>query len=249
MQDTIDRITPTQRPRGLVVNRQKWRNLLFLHWSIPVSQLRPHVPDALEIDTFDGNAYVGLVPFSVAGARAPFTPPLPFVSTFHEVNVRTYVHYEGRDPGVFFFTLDASSPIVVRAARSIFHLAYRDASIRVIPLQPFGTGFDYATTRPDESAGMHLIYSPEGELRIAQPGTLEFFLIERYVLYASDHTGLYRGRVHHAPYELRDASVRLLEETLLRACGLLRPQSSPLVHYSFGVDTEIFALKKLTRGA
>ena len=245
-EENIDRITPTYRPDGLVVNRQRWINLLFLHWMVPVSQLRPLVPSSLQLDTFEGNAYVGLIPFSIRGARLPMTPPLPFVSTFDEVNVRTYVHIGGRDPGVFFFTLDASSPLAVRLARAWFHLPYRDADISVVQLQPFGTGFDYTTKRRgDSSTGMHVIYQPEGDVRNAQPGSLEHFLLERYILYAATRDALYQGRVHHAPYPVRDAAVRLLDETMLRACNVMRPTGTPIVHYSRGVDVEIFRLKRL----
>jgi uncharacterized protein YqjF (DUF2071 family) len=243
----IDRITPTRRPSGLVVNRQKWDNLLFLHWAVPVSQLRPLVPSELTIDTFDGNAYVGLIPFTVRGARAPFLPPLPGVSTFHEVNVRTYVHYRGGDPGVWFFSLDATSKLAVRFARSFFHLPYRDASIRLTELHPRGSGFDYESRRTEGSdASLRVAYQPDdAPPRNATVKTLDHFLIERYVLYARDRSGLYRGRVHHKPYPIRDATVRMLDESLLAAARILRPGKAPIVHYSRGVDTEIFGLKKL----
>lgn len=245
-EEVIDRIAPRLRPRGVVVNRQRWAELLFLHWTIPVSQLRPLVPSELEIDTFDGNAYVGLIPFTIKGARAPFTPPLPGISSFDEVNVRTYVHFRGGDPGVFFFTLEASSLFAVRFARAFFHLPYRDARIRAVQLQPFGTGIDYTSQRRgDEGIGMHVIYRRDTASGEAEPGTLDHFLVERYILYAHDSGRLYQGRVHHKPYPLRSASVSLLDETLLRNCGLLRPAAPPIVHYSAGVDVEIFALKKI----
>lgn len=229
----------------MVVNRQRWQDLLFLHWAVPLSQLRPLVPSELEIDTFNGNAYVGIIPFSVKGARAPFTPPLPGISSFDEVNVRTYVHHRGADPGVFFFTLEASSRFAVRFARSFFHLPYRDANIRLVQLQPFGTGTDYTSKRRGEPAvGLHTIYRREAAIGEAAPGTLDHFLIERYILYAHDGTRLYQGRVHHRPYPLRGATITLLDETLLGACRVLRPPSPPLVHYSPGVDVEIFGLKR-----
>lgn len=245
MDNEIDRISPTERPRGFVVNRQKWQDLLFIHWSIPLSQLRPLVPAELEIDTYEGNAYVGLIPFTVAGARLPLTPPMPFVSRFDEVNVRTYVHHKGTNPGVFFFTLEASNPIVVRAARGWFHLPYRDADIRKVELQPRGSGVDYtAKRRGSADVGMHVVYKRGTPIGAAAPGTLDHFLIERYILYAHDGQRLYRGRVHHKAYPLRSATVTQLEETLLGACGMLRPPQPPLVHFSAGVDVEIFSLKR-----
>ena len=116
--DTIDRIAPALEPDQPALMRQDWHHLLFLHWEIPPQELQPLVPPELTIDTFDGIAYVGLIPFTLIGVRPVGVPPLPRVSSFHEVNVRTYVHSGGRDPGVWFFSLDASSAIAVAAARA-----------------------------------------------------------------------------------------------------------------------------------
>ena len=122
--ESIDRVTPTLEPNQQVVMRQDWHHLLFLHWEIPPSELQALLPAGLDLDTFEGKAYVGLVPFTLTGVRPILTPPLPWISSFHEVNVRTYVHRNGRDPGVWFFSLDASSSIAVAAARAAYKLPY-----------------------------------------------------------------------------------------------------------------------------
>ncbi len=97
--ESIDRISPTRRPRQFAVMRQNWRDLLFLHWPFPPEVVRPLVPPALDLDLFAGNAYVGLVPFTMTGVRPVACPPVRGLSSFHETNVRTYVHYQGRSPG------------------------------------------------------------------------------------------------------------------------------------------------------
>src|SRR5687768_5057240 len=127
----IDRVSPTLRPDRTAVMHQRWAELGFLHWPIPVAALRDLIPRALTIDTHEGQAYVGVVPFTVTGARPMLMPPLPWVSDFHEVNVRAYVHLDGADPGVWFFSLDASNPVVVAAARALFHLPYHHARIDI----------------------------------------------------------------------------------------------------------------------
>src|SRR5881628_1092670 len=189
--DAIDRVAPTLEPDAPVVMFQNWHHLLFLHWEVPAEELQRLIPGELTIDTFEGIAYVGLVPFTVTGVRPILTPPLPWISSFHEVNVRTYVHRNGRDPGVWFFSLDASSAIAVAAARAAYKLPYFhsqidfNASSDPIPR----IGFD---SRRDDSRGpmpanAHIQYGP-ADAPIERPpvGSLEFFLVERYVLYTVD---------------------------------------------------------------
>src|SRR5690349_20824053 len=100
--DRIDRIAPTHRPAEPVVMHQRWHHLLFLHWTVPAAALRTLLPPGLTLDTFEGRPYVGLVPFTMTGVRPARLPSFPPLSNFHETNVRTYVHREGRDPGVWF---------------------------------------------------------------------------------------------------------------------------------------------------
>ena len=127
--DPIDRLAPTRRPRRHAVMRQGWRELLFLHWALPPMSIRPLIPDELELDLFEGMAYVGLVAFTMTGVRPVGLPAIPGLSNFHETNVRTYVHLGGRDPGVWFFSLDAANSVAVRLARGLFHLPYHKSQM------------------------------------------------------------------------------------------------------------------------
>lgn len=243
----IDRISPTLRPNGRVAQRQSWIDLLFLHWRVPVAALRPLIPAALEIDTFEGDAYVGVVPFTMRGVRPVWAPTVPGVSNFHETNVRTYVHRDGRDPGVWFFSLDAASRIAVAIARTFWHLPYHHATMSLEKLP--GGDVRYDTDRnspPPVPAGCHVTYRPMGAPKPATPGTLEHFLAERYILYADTGGGDLRlGRVHHVPYPLERAELVRWDESLLAAADIPRPDGEPLAHYAAGVDVDVFALEPI----
>jgi uncharacterized protein YqjF (DUF2071 family) len=240
----IDRVLPTHRPPGRAALRQRWAELLFLHWVVPAAALRPRLPPSLSVDTFEGQAYVGLVPFTMTGVRPVWAPPFPPVSDFHEVNVRTYVHLGGREPGVWFFSLDASNPLAVLMARVFFKLPYHLARMRLAVDAGGAVGYT-SDRRGTKSARCTVRYAPSGPARVAPPGSLEYFLAERYVLYTQGRGRLYRGRVHHRPYPLQPARVEGLEETLLAAAGLTRPAQEPLAHYAREVSAEVFPLERL----
>lgn len=250
--DPIDRIAPTRRPEGRVAQRQSWKQLTFLHWRVPPAVLRPLVPAELTIDTFEGDAFVGLVPFTMTGVRPLWAPAVRGISNFHETNVRTYVHMNGRDPGVWFFSLDAASRVAVTVARTFWHLPYHHARMS-LDVRASGVGsageIRYVTERlgpPPVPAGCKVTTRVLGDVSPALPGTLEHFLAERYILYADTGGGsLSMGRVHHAPYPLQRAEVVAWEESLLAAAGIARPNDAPLAHYAEGVDVEIFALEPL----
>ncbi len=248
--EAIDRIAPTRRPTDArPVQRQNWRELLFLHWRVPASVLQELVPPELTVDTFEGHAYVGLVPFTMTGVRPVWAPAVPGLSAFHETNVRTYVHRGGKQPGVWFFSLDAASSLAVVLARTRWSLPYHRAHMSLAH-EADGT-IAYVTERrwPRPLPGMCRVrYRPVGTARPAEPGTLEHFLVERYVLHARDRRGRLRvGRVHHRPYPLQPAQVLELEESLLAAAGLRRGESPPLAHYAAGVDVEVFGLTQRPR--
>lgn len=245
---TIDRIAPTRRPKGMPVMKQRWEELLFAHWEVDAEMLRALLPPELELDTFNGRAFVGLVPFTMRGVRPVFVPPFPPMSDFHETNVRTYVHYQGRDPGVWFFSLDAANSIAVRIARAWFKLPYHYAKMSM-QRDLFTNVVSYATERhwPGPVPGaLRTRYEVTGPIEPAKPGTLEHFLAERYVLYSKADEQLFLGRVHHVPYPLQAARVIELDETLLRAAGIQRPNTAPpLQHYASGVDVDVWSLERI----
>jgi len=244
--DGIDRISPTRRPAGRVVQRPGWHALTFLHWRVPVEALRPLVPAALEIDTFEGAAFIGLVPFTMTKVRPSWAPPWPGTNNFHETNVRTYVHHQGAGPGVWFFSLDAASWPAVMAARTVWRLPYHHARMT---LERTAAGVRYASERLRPGplpAACRVSCRPIGEPAAARPDTLEHFLAERYLLYTVGRGGaLRRGAVHHAPYPLQRAEIDDCEETLIAAAGVRRPDAAPLAHYASEVAVEIFPLERV----
>lgn len=238
---SIDRIAPTRRPTGPVRGYQRWRTLLFLHWPVPEEALRALLPRPLEIDTFEGQAYVGIVPFAMQGVRPRWAPEaLSF--DFLETNVRTYVHVEGRDPGVFFFSLDAASRIAVTAARAGWSLPYFYAAMN---LERDGDEVRYSLhRRSGDRPRMQVRYEIGEPLGPSEPESLRFFLAERYLLYVERGGRLWSGQVHHTPYPVQSARVLSLEEQLVSAAGLPAPDGPPpLAHFAEGVDVDVYALK------
>jgi uncharacterized protein len=240
---------------GRVVMRQKWRQLLFLHWAVDPDSLRRLLPSGLELDLFDGAAYVGLVPFTMHGVRPIGLPPVKGLSAFHETNVRTYVHFEGRDPGVWFFSLDAANRIAVRVARRLFHLPYYDARMFLeregFPSSVASSAILYGGVRrwPGFASASYLVRAqPAGPVEPARAGTLEHFLVERYVLYAEHQGRLYQGRVRHPPYPLQPALAPTIDENLIAAAGVSRPPTAPLAHFAAGVDVDVLKLQRLGVG-
>ncbi|HXI13295.1 MAG TPA: DUF2071 domain-containing protein [Thermoanaerobaculia bacterium] len=221
---------------------QNWKHLLFLHWEIPFDEIREKVPRSLDIDLFEGKAYIGLIPFTLSGVRLAMTPAIPGISSFHEVNIRTYVSHKGGNPGVWFFSLDASSILAVEAARLLYHLPYYPSEIDFHgPSDQAGLcRFNSSRTLGGDAAVCRVSYAPDGPAAPASPGTIDHFVTERYILYTEHNHVLRRARVHHHPYMLQRASVSSLEETLVWASGLKRPEVPVTRHYSAGVNVKIY---------
>jgi uncharacterized protein YqjF (DUF2071 family) len=240
-----DRIAARQPPADLAILRQDWRDLLFVHWAVDPEVLRPLLPPRLTLDLFGGRAFVGLTPFRLARVRPRLMPPLPRVSRFGEVNVRTYVHLEGRDPGVWFFSLDASSRLAAAAARFTYRLPYHAARIH---MESSGGRYRFHASR---RGGGHCdaVWDVAGNERQASPGTLDFFLVERYVLYSESAGQLLQARVHHRPYPLRGARLVRLDQDLVRRDGIHLPlRQRPIVHFSPGVDVDVHAPRRVGEG-
>lgn len=218
-----------------------------MHWEVPVQVLRALLPSRLEVDTFEGRAYVGLVPFEMHDVRpSRFLPAVPTAGRFEETNLRTYVHLAGRDPGVWFFSLDASSALAVLGARAFFHLPYWHARMQTERTED---RIVYRSERHWEGgspATLDVQYDVGEELGVAAEGTFEHFLVERYFLYAlTGSRALLRGQVHHTPYPLRRARIVELRESLVEAAGIERPETRASELWSPGVDVEIFGLKRV----
>jgi uncharacterized protein len=250
-------------PSGLPLMRMQWRHLLFIHWRVPAENLRPLIPDSLEIEEFDGSAWVGLVPFTMRHVLPSIIPPLPIVgdvprlSAFHECNVRTYVRpreFHGALaaggnprglPGIWFFSLDAQSRAAVWGARTFFHLPYfyakmkRDRRHDVI---------DYAVDRCDSPrAKLRCAWRVGETLPFSQPGDLTYFLTERYALYTIDsRRNLRCCRIWHGPWPLRRAELLSLDDELVRAAGIACDQSQPpLLHHADEINMRAWRLERL----
>jgi uncharacterized protein YqjF (DUF2071 family) len=241
-----DYLAARQRPRGWPAGYQDWRRLLFVHWPIAPDALRPLVPAPLSLDLFQGVAYVSLVLFVVEAAR-PLGAPRNLGLRFLETNVRTYVHLRGREPGVYFFSLDAASAIAVLGARLGLGLPYFVARGRLRPsLAPWErvgvTGDEYRLRRLGKAPGAcQVAYEVGQPLGPAEPGSLDFFLIERYVLHARRGPSLWSVQVHHQPYPLHGVQVTQLAQSLTDANGLPPLDGRQLAHFASGVDVAIFA--------
>ena len=221
---------PWPKPRGAWIMSQTWNDLLFAHWPIDVDVLRPKVPSGLEIDVYDGQAWLGIVPFHMTNVAPRFTPALPWLSAFPELNVRTYVRC-GHKPGVYFFSLDASNPIAVHTARILFHLPYYAAEMRVDVSRE---RVRYHSRRRDRTlAAFEGEYAPTGPPSPPRPGSKEEFLTERYCLYADDSSGrLHRLEIHHPPWPLQPAEAVVTQNTMGEAAGISLPTVRPLLHFS-----------------
>jgi uncharacterized protein YqjF (DUF2071 family) len=219
---------------------QTWDDLLFMHWSVPVEAIRRHVPAELALDTHDGRAWLGITPFRVTGLRLRGTPPPPFFSSFLELNVRTYVTLEGKG-GIWFFSLDAASRLAVEGARRGYRLPYFHARMRA---EREGDSISYSSQRltsGERPAHFSARYEPVGERVMAEEGTLEHFLTERYCLYTVDDGRTYRAEIHHRPWPLQPASAFVDENTM--APPGIPLEGQPLLHYAARQDVVIWPLQ------
>jgi uncharacterized protein YqjF (DUF2071 family) len=233
-------------PRTPWVMRQRWEDLLFAHWTCSRETLRALIPAPLEIDTFESDAWLGVVPFRMSGVGLRGLPGLPGARAFAELNVRTYVRH-GDKPGVWFFSLDAASPLAVSMARAWFHLPYYRAEMHV---SASGEAVRYSSGRthagaPD--AAFDARYGPTGPVALAAPGSLEHWLTERYCLYAGARDGrLWRGEIHHAPWPLQPAHAQISLNTMSQAARIELSTAPPLLHFARRLDVRLWAPSRLT---
>jgi uncharacterized protein YqjF (DUF2071 family) len=220
---------------------QSWHDLLFAHWPVDAAMLRPHIPAKLQIDRFAGRAWLGIVPFSMTGLRLRWTPPLPWLSAFPELNVRTYVTTEDK-PGVWFFSLDAANVLAVAAARLSFHLPYFYARMKCQQAEGWIRYASQRSHRGAPCADFAARYRGTGEFFEANPGTLPHFLTERYCLYSAASEGrLYRGEIHHPPWLLEPAEAQLMQNSMAEAAGLVLADELPLSYFARRQDMVAWA--------
>jgi hypothetical protein len=241
------KFVPT-RPEGRGMISMRWLSLLFMHWPMPVElvrQMRPRIPDRLQIDTFEGQAWIGLVPFTMRDFGPVGVPSVPSARHFHECNVRTYVTCDGR-PGVWFFSLDAASRLAVWGARRFFHLPYFHAAMS---LARRGDEVRYSTARRTKGeAGLRCSWRIGRPRPRSQPGDLAHFLTERYELYAASPRGeIFRGRIWHDPWPLREAELLEFADGLLAAAGMKLPRDAPpaVLYHADELDVRAWRLERV----
>lgn len=238
----VDRLEIRSRPAGSPLMHQRWEKLLFLHWPVAPASIERILPRRLTIDTFEGQAWIGITPFALTGLRPTSLPAIPGLSSFLELNVRTYVHYDGV-PGVWFFSLYASRTLPVLGARALFSLPYRVADME---MRDSGERMHYFLRRNGRhGADFEASWAPGPDLPSPSLDSLEFFLAERYALYAAQEDRLYRCRVYHVPWCLRQATLLGCRSTLIAAEGLVEPVGPPLVHYGGDQAVDVWPLEEV----
>ena len=219
--------------------RQTWRDLTFLHWPLDASLVQPLIPDGLHLDLYDGVAWVGLVPFVIDDLTMPNAPAVPWLSSFAETNVRTYVSDGNGVQGVWFFSLDAARLLAVIGARAAYALPYFWSRMSVAC---DGKTARYSSVRHFSALGRCDIEVNIGDA-IEQPSELEIFLTARYSLYARRGNRILKADVEHPPWKLQRATVAKLDQDLFQAAGLPTVDSPPLVHFGGRVDVLVGACR------
>jgi uncharacterized protein len=222
---------------------QSWHDLLFAHWPVDERELRDNLPAGMLPDTFNGQAWIGVVPFRMTNVSPRGVPPMPVVSSFLELNVRTYVTRHHK-PGVYFFSLDANSALAVAAARTLFYLPYFVAAMN---LDEREGQFAYTSSRQARAGAVAAqfagTYRPIGPVQFAQPGSLEYFLTERYCLYTMDRAfRAKRLEIHHSPWALQAAEATIAMNTMAEAAGIRLPSVPPLLHFAKRQDAVAWAM-------
>ncbi len=235
---------PWPMPAGPWLVSQTWHDLLFAHWAIEPELVARQVPATLPLDVFEGRAWIGIVPFRMTNVSLRGMPPLPGLSAFPEINVRTYVTLDGK-PGVYFFSLDAASRPAVYAARLLFRLPYFAADISV---SAAAGSIEYRSVRRDRRGRPAQFlgrYRPLGEAFSPARGSLEWFLTERYCLYATDGRGRpLRADIHHREWRLQAADAEIDIDTMAEAAAVPLPAERPLLHFARRQDAVAWPVRR-----
>ena len=235
---------PWPKPQGPWIMTQSWHDLLFAHWPVDHTLLREKVPPGFPLDLYEGQAWIGIVPFHMTNVSPRGVPALPWVSAFPELNVRTYVTRDGK-PGVYFFSLDAANPLAVGAARTLFHLPYYSATMKVDSTNGW-VEYDSSRRGSEPDARFRGRYRPSGPAHPPTPGTLEHFLTERYCLYTADGAYRpYRLEIHHPPWPLQPAELTVDVNTMAEAAGIHIPDIAPLLHFAKRQDMVAWGMQRI----
>ena len=240
--DAIDH-RPWPLPQSRAVMVQTWHDLLFAHWPVPADVFKEKMPAGVELDTFGGQAWLGVIAFRLSDVRLNGIRAFPFVSHFPEVNVRTYVTRDAK-PGVFFLSLDADNPLGIALAKTWFRLNYYQAQIE---MKACNSGIDFRSRRRQRGAlgaQFEVTYRPCGPQFRARGGSLEAWLTERYCYYAEAHSRLYRCEIHHPPWRLQMAQAEIRSNTMALSHGIELPATEPLLHYCRKMQALIWPLRR-----
>ena len=235
--DSQRRLSAGKKPTGTIpILLQEWHDLLFLHWSMDASVIQAGLPEGLFVDTYDGQAFIGVVPFYMQGLRPIYCPAVPFVSSFPELNLRSYVYDRTGRPGVWFFSLDAASWMSVQIARCFFALNYQYAKMRY---DQHASGAITLSAQRKNQSWQRFEYAPFGAEFRAKAGSLEHFLVERYHLFVQNKRGqLCVGTIHHAPYKLQPVALERYSTDLFQLNGF-NAADGPPVHQCYSRRTQV----------
>jgi uncharacterized protein YqjF (DUF2071 family) len=234
-------IRTPHRPRSLPSGRwamtQRWNDLLFAHWPIPASSMAALLPEGMRVDTFQGSAWLGIVPFWLDRIKIHGMPPIPGLHRFPDLNLRTYVRDEHTGmPGVYCFSLDASNLMAVGVARAFFHLPCHWAEMRMDQRSEREFAFYSRRRFSSETVMFKARYrglGPSRKLAENRVGSLEYFLTERYCLFTRNGAGqTVRANLHHIPSPLEEAEAEIERNDLPASIGLRMPVQEPVLHYS-----------------
>jgi uncharacterized protein len=242
---TLEDRLAARRPNNndILVMHQEWHDLLFLHWEMEAQLLASTLPQGLHLDTFEGRAFLGVVPFYMKNVRPRFCPAVGPISNFLEMNLRTYVHDDQGRPGVWFYSLDANQGLAVGLARRLFHLPYQHSKMQASKDQH--GWIDYRNHRSWTQVRSRFLYRGLGEPSASEPGTLDFFLAERYLLFTQIKGAIWSGQVSHTPYPLQSAEVEVFDDNIFLLNGFRSTDRPPdYAHFSPGVKVDVYPIRR-----
>jgi uncharacterized protein YqjF (DUF2071 family) len=247
------RITPDPPPLGArVVLRQRWDDLASFHWRYPVDVVAALLPPGLDVDVHDGSAWVGLIPFHMRAVRIGPGPVVPYLGSFVEINVRTYVRDAAGHRGVWFFSLDVPRTPIVAVARTVFSLPYCwSAAEHTVVATEHGEEHRYRARRRwprpsrDDVPHCDLAYTLGPQVPDDEVSELDHFVSARWSLFTLRRGRLVRGDVDHARWPVHRLHEHRIDQTLVQAAGLPAPEGEPHALASPGVAVQLAWLRRV----